>query len=246
MIREELLTILLSYVSLFTTEIAQLLRLKSEESSSAVDSDSEETTSIVILQPLQQIEDATTSPILNDYGTIERVQPRFGRSLKRSLWTSFTINLAVIPIGLLVIFSVCVQMYTTQLCFEHHRLNIHFSNEVKKWRIAGAEIATMTLYFMFPLTLIFLFGWERFKSSHSSTLLIAFLLGSTYLIMKVIVFKLGEDDRKQRYLYPGNFLFLLEVVWISYLVAKKISRAGGTGRPRKFKVFKIISTHISS
>ena len=73
-----------------------------------------------------------------------------------------------------------------------------------------------------------------------------FLLGSTLLIFKGIVFRSGGDLYKSKYKHPANFLFLFlfGVVCTSYLVAEKISRVGGTGRPRKSKIFKIISPQV--
>ena len=71
-----------------------------------------------------------------------------------------------------------------------------------------------------------------------------FLLGSTFLIIKGIVFRSRGNFYKLKHKYPANFLLLL-VVYTSYLVAEKIFRVRGIGRPRNFKIFKIISIQLS-
>ena len=186
-----------------------------------------------LVRPLT--EQATTSRIFQDYGSTgitryENQRPNLHRSLLRSMWTSVTINVAVIPLGFLMILLLYIDINTTILWFHfEQQCKGKLPNEVMNWQLVGNVVETIIINFWFQLTLVLLFGWQRFKSHHSSTMLLGFLRACLIAIFKIIVFiRVKQDFSKRLYRYPGNFVFLAGVVDTSYLVSAKICKINHT------------------
>lgn len=202
----------------------------------------------------------TESPILGpigqatDYGTIIRqtYMSNLYQSLTKSVGTCLTITVAVIPVSLIMILLLYIDMNTANLCFEQMRRNKTLPRPIMKWLIIGDDVEAITLNFWFQSMLILLFGWQKFKAVFCNTLLLGFLLGWAVAVYKTILFIENINFTKQNYRYPGNFLFLVGVIYSSYLVAKKIcesrrTRERESRRTRELKkvqIFFIISTQF--
>ena len=190
---------------------------------------------------------------IKDYGSIPihapDEQPRtFLSSCKTSLFTSFTITAAVLPVSLAMISVLYIHVNTSGLCLYQQRQEINDSlpEDLIKYVIAGHDIESFFLNFWFQFMLILLFGWKKFKSRYFSTLLLSFILGLTVVVYKTTLFKVNIDFTQTKYKYPSNAVFLFGVIYSSYIVAKKVSETFSTNtrRLRKRKVFLILSTQF--
>lgn len=259
MITEELIRIILSFLSLFTSETSRLVKPNTKKTSCPNGEKLEEndqvdnkcTTSaednILVRTPLTtSVEQAKTSLLLQDYGTIycRREKPTWRQSFSRSTWISFTINAAVIPLGLLMFMLLYISLNTTNLCFEWMQREGKLPKEIMEWQLIGNDVEDIIVNFWFQFTLILLFGWQKFKSDHSSTMILGFLLGCTVAIYKTILFTLKLDYTRQYFRYPGNFLFLIGIAYSSYLVTAKICKTARAMAFRKIQISAIISTQF--
>ena len=192
---------------------------------------------------------------IHDYGSISidfdapDEQPKtFLSSCKTSLFTSFTIAAAVLPVSLVMISVLYIDVNTSNRCYQQ-RQEINDSllpEDLMKYVIAGHDIEGIVIFFWFQFMLILLFGWKEFKSRYFSTLLLGFILGLTVVVYKTTLFKVNINFTKTKYRYPGNAVFLFGVMYSSYIVAKKVCETFSTNtrRLRKRKVFVILSTQF--
>ena len=217
-------------------DASQIGRNNSEET------DSDESSSLFIAQEKQ----ATISLIQSDYGSNNqsRDRPSFRQSFLRSIWISFTINVAVIPLSLLIVVLLYIDMNTSNFCFEQIKHNGTLPDGTMKWILIGNVVEDIALNLWFQCILIFLFGWRKFMSRHCSTIIVGFCVGCLVAIYKTTLYLVKIDFMKMYYRYPGNFLFLVGVVYSSYLVAAKISKIDRTVVLTKVQIVMIISTQI--
>ena len=206
------------------------------------ETDSDESSSL----PITQEEQATTSLIQSDYGSTNqpRDRPSLRQSFLRSIWISFTINVAVIPLSLFIVVLLYIAMNTTNVCFEQIKRNGTLPEGTMKWILIGHVVEAIALNLWFQCILIFLFGWRKFMSRHCSTIIVGFCVGCLVAIYKTTLYLVKIDFTKMYYRYPGNFLFLVGVVYSSYLVAAKISKIDRTVVLTKVQIVMIISTQI--
>ena len=189
---------------------------------------------------------------IHDYDSISihapDEQPRtFLSSCKTSLFTSFTITAAVLPVSLVMISVLYIDVNTSSVCYQQRQENNEsFPKNLMKYVIAGHDIEGIVLNLWFQFMLILLFGWKEFKSRYFSTLLLGFILGLTVVVYKTTLFKVNIDFTQTKYRYPGNVVFLFGVIYSSYTVAKKVSETFSTNTRRlgKLKVFVILSTQF--
>ena len=202
----------------------------------------DESSSLLITQE----EQATTSLIQSDYGSTNqpRNRPSLRQSFLRSIWISFTINVAVILLSLLMIILLYIDMNTSNVCFEQIKRNGTLPEGTMKWILIGHDIEVIAINLWFQCILIFLFGWRKFMSRHYSTIIVGFCVGCLVAIYKTTLYLVKIDFTKTYYRYPGNFLFLVGVVYSSYLVASKISKINHTVVLTKVQIVIIISTQI--
>ena len=149
-------------------DASQIGRNNSEET------DSDESSSLFIAQEKQ----ATISLIQSDYGSNNqsRDRPSFRQSFLRSIWISFTINVAVIPLSLLIVVLLYIDMNTSNFCFEQIKRNGTLPDGTMKWILIGHVVEDIALNLWFQCILIFLFGWRKFMSRHCSTIIVGFYI----------------------------------------------------------------------
>ena len=189
---------------------------------------------------------------ITDYGSISIQDPdqqptrRLLSSCKTSLFTSFTITAAVIPVSLVMISVLYLDVNTSSICYQQLVNNKSLPKDVMKFVIVGHDFAGFALNFWFQFMMILLFGWKKFKSHYLPTLLLSFILGLTVVIYKTALFQVNIDFTQTMYRYPGNAVFLFGVIYSSYIAAKKVCEifSTNTRRLRKRKVFVILSTQF--
>lgn len=191
-----------------------------------------------------QVEEIRESIEIQNYGSINNAAETntFFQALSMSIWTSFTINLAAIPLALLMISVLYFDMNTSNICFEQIHRNNTLPRNVMKWVLAGHVVDVITLHFWFQLALILIFTWREFMSRHKNTLWIAFLQCCIVSVYKIVLFTQHVNFTLDRYRYTGNVVFLFGVIFTGYVVSRKICVCRPMDGLKKFQVFKIITT----
>ena len=197
---------------------------------------------------IEELEDLMmfSSQTHQSYGTIipESVNFSLTRSFLRSLFTAFTIKLAMFPLGILIVASLYLDLNSSQLCFEQMRRPGNFSVDIMKWRLIGDGIETLAIHLWFPFTLGILFGWSEFKTNYMFTVYTAIAFGVIVVTYKILLFIFHIFQTKQYYSYFGNLLFLLEVLCCSYFVARKVRKIHLNVALSKLQIVIIISTEF--
>lgn len=191
-------------------------------------------------------QDEDDSIELQTYGSInnweETNSKTFCETFRSSMWTSFTIHLAGVPLALLMISVLFFNINTTNVCFEQiHRGNT-LPKSAMKWVLAGHVVGVCALAFWFQLTLMLLFTWNVFMTQHRKTLLIAVFQGLIYSIYKIIMYTQDVNFTHDHYRYTGNAVFLFGVIFTGYFASKKISACHSANKLKKLRVFTIITT----
>ena len=171
--------------------------------------------------------------------------PGFCQSLQRSLEASFTIMVAVLPLGLLGILLLYHDLNTTNLCFEwNHRFD-NLSTQILRWKVFGEVIQDIPINLWFAATMALLFGWREFRSNYNSTMYVGLAVGVTIAIYKIFLLIFGVFGTRLYYRYPGNILFLVGIIYSSVLVARKIHDLSSSVPSFNFEITVVmISNHF--
>ena len=146
------------------------------------------------------------------------------RKLMRSLWTSFVITILVglFLLGTCATLLVYLNLNTTNLCC---KWNDHVGNlpkDVMTIKFIADVIETMVINLWFSWTMLILFRANGFKEKHMKVLAICLTVGLATVLYKSILFVLSMYQRKSYYNIRSNILFIVGVVYGSYVVAEKI------------------------
>ena len=164
------------------------------------------------------------------------------RSFRRSLSASLTIQMAIVPLGVLIFAVLYLNLNTADLCFERMRREGGLPQELMKWRLIGDSLETIAVHLWFPFTLAVLFGWRDFKKYYFSTFYISLVFGCIVVAFKIFLYFYYLFQTKQYFIYFGNFMFLLEIIICSNLVARKtIAKHPATVALSKFQISTIVS-----
>ena len=190
-----------------------------------------------------QVEEAREIIEIQNYGSINNTvgTNTFLQTFSLSIWTSFTISLAGIPLALLMISVLYFDMNTTNICFEHIHRNHTLSRSVIKWVLAGHVVEVTVLHFWFQLGLILIFTWREFMCLHKNTLWLSLFQGCIVSVYKIVLFTQHVDFTLDRYRYTGNVVFLLGVTYTGYVVSKKICACRPRDGLKKLGLFKIFT-----
>ena len=198
MILEQLIVLLVSFVSVLISRPPQISRQlipRRGSGSTSDESEEQDVTWVDIMhreyeeteQELQTQTDHNTSATYATVGSESRFRPTFWQSLQRSLRANFGIVMAVIPLGLFAVGLVYFKLNTSELCFEWKHNNRSISSSVTRWRLIGEDIDVVSINIWFPVTLALLFGWKEFKSNYISTLWVGFAVGAVVVIYKTFL-----------------------------------------------------------
>ena len=177
------------------------------------------------------------APNSDGYGTIPFQETPLTSSVLKSflnsIWTSVTILIAALPLGLFATVLLFADLNTVNLCSEriqHKALRV--DKAVLRWRLVGDVTEDLGLFFWFPSTMIFLFGWKQFKTNYVVLLLLCFSAYCVEVIIKLFLFIFNAQvERKFYYHLPGNVCFFASILCSSYLIAVKIRKNGDFSVP---------------
>ena len=135
-------------------------------------------------------------------------------SIKRSFFTSVTIVLAAILLGVISCFFAYFDTETTDKCFGiEPYLNDSLPVNVLKQKLFGESFQVVLINFLFPATIALLFGREMFLNMFKSLLYIGFIMGLLVVIYKTYLFICcGSCFRNLHNRYPANAIFFIGVI----------------------------------
>ncbi|XP_028414590.1 uncharacterized protein LOC114537687 [Dendronephthya gigantea] len=166
----------------------------------------------------------------------------FGESLCKSLKATLTIILAVIPLVILGVILVYFDLRTTDLCFQLlTKSNDTLSFDVLRIRLIGDGIEIVILNLWFPVVLVILFGWRKFKSQYSLTVFIALLAALLYTLYLSFLLLYHFYDRSLWYRVPGNVIFVTAILVESAIVVRKIRQRDPGISYSNCQIFTVIS-----
>ena len=150
--------------------------------------------------------------------------PGMCQSLKKSLEVSFTIMVVALALGGFGIVLLYLNLNTSNLCFEWDHLNGTLPFPILGWSLFGVAIEAIILNLWFPVTILFLFGWSKFRSNYISILYVGLIVGVLVAIYKTCLLFTDVFRTKlyYRYLLPSNLLFITGIICNGVLLARKI------------------------
>lgn len=249
MILEEILAILLSLVSAWTSDSPELRK------------DSFQDVNVVNRVPTQrnrtndervEHDRLGNSSLLeqrdryHNNGAIDH--ERFANSLSRcfvqSVLISFKIKIVVLPLALLLMILLYINLNTANLCFQFKNREGSLPFNIKMWNAAGDCVEIMLIQSWFPATLVLLFGWREFKLNYFSTLFICFVLGNTIVIYTIIILILDVYGTNNFYEFFDNILFAFGLLYNSHQVACKIRNSNCSVAFTKKYIMAILSVQF--
>ena len=155
-----------------------------------------------------------------------REQKSYGTSLRKALWTTISMTLAIFPPTTFIIMFLYVDLNTTDLCVEWQNDNNTVPLSVKRIRVIGDSVEAIIINLWFPVTAVVLFGWKKFKLRFLSTFYIAFIFGEATVIYYLFLLAFGVYDTHIYYRYPGNILFFTGMICCSVVMLYNIRASG--------------------
>ncbi|CAB4033493.1 Hypothetical predicted protein, partial [Paramuricea clavata] len=200
----------------------------------------------------EEYENSHTNEQLTDYTTLDNdgvssERRSFWKSISKSLFTTLTVMVAMIPSTAAIMAFLYLDLNTTDVCLEwqHHNNTLPFS--VKRLRVIGDSVEAVITNLWFPLTSVVLFGWKEFKLRFMSTFYVAFIFGGMTIIYYLFLLVFGVYDTHMSYRYPANLLFLTGIICCSIIILCNIR----ANRPRnytlsysKFHIFALVSAEF--
>ena len=171
----------------------------------------------------------------NGYGTIPShdagLNPSILRSFFNSIWTSVTILVAALPLGLFATALLFADLNSVNLCSEWiERNGYRVDGAALRWRLVGDIVEDFGLFLWFPLTMIFLFGWKEFKANYLIILFLCSTFALVEIIYKLFLFVFNAYVGFQ-YHIMGNVCFFTSILCSSYLIAVKLRSNGNFPAP---------------
>ena len=184
-----------------------------------------------------------TNEQLTDYTTLDGASSErrsFWQSTSKSLLTTLTVTVAMIPSTAVIMAFLYIDLNTTDLCLEwqYHNNTLPFS--VKRLRVIGDSVEAVITNLWFPLTSVVLFGWEEFKLRFLSTFYVAFIFGGMTIIYYLFLLVFGVYDTSVYYRIPANVLFFSGIICCSFVILCNIR----ANRSRNYTLSYSIKRHI--
>jgi hypothetical protein len=231
MILQDLAGILLSSLSFFAHDVFRLAVRNYKQLRQPTEEESQSNCRGRITSSLNSIIHAR-QPNNPGYGTIpsQDTPPRCNlfKSFLHSIWTSVAIFIAALPLGFLASLLLFADLNTVNICsgwIEHKDLRV--DGAVLRWKLVGDVIEDSGLFYWFPSTMIFLFGWKEFKANYLVILVLCFSALCVNIIYKLFLFIFNAYVAMEFYYHlAGNVCFFTSILCSSYLIAVKIRKNG--------------------
>ncbi|XP_028399428.1 uncharacterized protein LOC114522859 [Dendronephthya gigantea] len=257
---EEIVGIVLPVFSLFLNEAP---RLSFREQPRSTGDDSSEGSVIVedkwppyINKEYEDLnnDDELTLPLLEstserstDYhrlGDVSSELVSYRESIWKSLWTSLSITIAIMPITAFMMAFIYLDLKTTDLCieWEYHSHSLLLS--VKRLRVIGDSVEAIIINLWFPLTTAVLFSWKVFKMKYFSTFYVGLIFGLTAVIYYLLLLVFGAYGTHMYYRYPLNVLFFTGIITGSVVVLRNIRASEPTVSYSNFHIFALVSSEL--
>ena len=225
MILQDLAGIFLSSLSFFARDVFRLVWKNYQKLHTYTENeDPPGTTRSVLSVTYEQFPNYKTNVMASQNAP---ARPRFCKTFLNSLWTSITMLLAALPLGLFAAVLLFVDLNTANLCSEliHNNRSLQAETSVFRLKLIGDISEDLGLFCWFPSTMIFLFGWKEFKANYLIILFCCFSCACVGIIYKLILFLFNPYAANEYYYHlAGNVFFFTSILWSSYLIAVKIRK----------------------
>ena len=188
----------------------------------------------------------TNEQLNSDYTRLDGTwsQRSYWESIRRSLWTTLSITVAMfVPTAFTMAF-LYVDLNTTDLCLEWQYHNNTLPLSVKRLHLIGHSVEVMITNLWFPLTMVVLFGWKEFKLRFLSTFYVAFIFGETTVIYYLFLLVFGVYDTHMYYRYPANVLFFTGIICCSIVMLRNIRASDSTLSYSNCRILALVSTEL--
>ena len=220
------------------TEITRQLRQKQQTEAGSTSEDSQNANaprSTIAHRESKQV-DGSMSP--------SNRSPGMYQSLKKSLEASFTIMVVALALGGFGIVMLCLDLNTSNLCFEWNHRYGTLPFPILGWKLFGEVIEAIILNLWFPVTILLLFRWSEFRSNYISILYVGLTVGVLVAIYKICLLFTGVFRTKLFYRYPGNVLFIFGIIYNGVLLAQKIRIVCASVIPSSGEIMIRITNHF--
>ena len=176
-----------------------------------------------IFHPPEELNSPLVDRESTAYTRLNSEQRSFCKSFQKSIWTSLSTAFAVLPLTALTMMFLYFDLNTSNLCMKwvYHNKTLPFS--VKRLRVIGESVETMLSNLWFPLIVVVLFGWKKFKPRFSSTFYIGLIFGEASVIYYHVLLGFGISARTHIYYrFPANVLFFTGFICCSIIVLRNI------------------------
>ena len=168
-----------------------------------------------------------------------------GRGLNRSsMWkslrTTLGMTLAMLSVSAIAIAFLYLDLYTTDVCIGWQYSTLSLS--AKRLRVIGESVKGVITSLWFPLTIVVLFGWEKFKRKFLCTFYISLIFGEAIVIYYLFLLAYGLYSRHVYYGYPANVLYLVGTICCCIAAFRKIRTSCHPVAYSNIHIFALIST----
>ncbi|XP_028414589.1 uncharacterized protein LOC114537686 [Dendronephthya gigantea] len=217
--------IISTLLSLFSALVMGTPRISREvnDSRSALEQDGQLNDTIYSEYALFGEENVPSSRDYIELGYEIESRRSYRQSFLRSLKATLTIISAVVPLVIFGVILIYFDLRTIDLCFQWMiKSNNTLSFDVQRIRLLGNGIDAVVVNVLFPMFLALLFGWKKFKSQYSLTVLVGLLTALLYTLYLSFLLLYRVYDTSLWYRVPGNVLFAIAVIMESAIVVSKI------------------------
>ena len=198
------------FLSLFSLVMNETPRVSREEEISGDSDNSEDQWLPKVHEEYENVEDMASLSLFNEDviaytspGTDELSEQRqkcFWKSFRKSIWTSLSTALAVLPLTAVAMLFLYFDLKTSDFCVEWQNHNNALSFSVQRLRFIGDAVEVILINLWCPLTFILLFGWKKFKAYFPFTFLVGFIFGDASVIYyyALILFRFGNIVARTR------------------------------------------------
>ena len=226
------------FLSLFSLVLNETPRVSREEEISSDSDNSEDQWLPYIHEEYENVEDMASLSLLNEdviaytrSGTDELSEQRqrcFWKSFRKSIWTSLSTALVVLPLTAVAMLFLHFDLKTSDFCVEWQNHNNALPFSVQRLRFIGEAVEVILINFWCPLTFILLFGWKKFKAYFLFTFLVGLIFGDASVIYYYVLFRFGNIVARTHVYYrlPAHLLYFAGIICCSRTVLRNIRSCG--------------------
>ena len=166
------------------------------------------------------------------------------KSFRKAIWASISMAFSLFPSTAFTIILLYVELNTNDLCIEWQHHNNTVPSSVMRIRAIGKSVEVLIINLWFPLTAVFLFGWENFRLRFFFVFYIAFIFAEAAIIYYLFLLAFGVFDKHISYSFPVNILFFIGLICCSIVMVRSIRMSAVSLSYSKLHIMALFSTQL--